>query len=422
MGGFLELVGTFAGRSEEGQPKVAPCNELFDEEEGKRELVVEETSTSTTATATKSKNPSANHELHPLMNPGANKNKKPSEDGSLIQLIMLNLDERCSVKLLLRIWGPRLEFVVRLMLVATFLDDSFRMAMHFTEHIEQVGQGACLKWLGAASPIIATVMLGIGLLAQSIGSICLLALLQSDVATMALVGWAIAQPMLYSQISNLEFMSESLSLIGGLLMLRVHLLSKHQATSISSSPPSNNNNGPRTTSAITQLIGRLLLPTAYLYHAGLFLFSAVTLDETNNLATYLSSLSMFVINTAALVALVIGSILVATGLKSRTVALFLALINLGFVLYQHPFFRFVHRTGGEWTVDEDYMWMLNVALSKDVTPSDFDPWQIYDLHRYYFFLGLSTSGALLLLAQFGPGEIAMQKDEVLLPVVARARD
>ena len=412
---MLELVGTFAGRSEEGEPKGVPSNELIDEEEGKGELVVEETST--TATATKSKSPGANDELHPLMKPGAN--KKPSEGGGLIQRVMQNLDERVSVKLLMRIWGPRLEFVVRLMLVATFLDDSLRMAMHFTEHVEQVGQGACLKWLGAASPIIATVMLSIGLLAQSIGSLCLLALLQPDVATKALIGWAIAQPVLYWQISNLEFMSESLSLIGGLLMLRVHLLSKHQATS---SPSNETISTTSATSAITQLLGRILLPTAYLYHAGLFLFSALTLDETNNLATYVSSLSMFVINTAALVALVIGSILVATGLKSRTVALFLALINLGFVLYQHPFFRFVHRTRGEWTVDEDYMWMPNVALPKDVTQLDFDPWQIYDLHRYYFFLGLSTSGALLLLTQFGPGEIAIQNDEVLLPVLGRAQD
>ena len=32
----------------------------------------------------------------------------------------------------------------------------------------------------------------------------------------------------------------------------------------------------------------------------------------------------------------------------------------------------------------------------------------------HLFQGLSTSGALLLLAQFGPGEIAVEEDEVLL--------
>ena len=53
---------------------------------------------------------------------------------------------------------------------------------------------------------------------------------------------------------------------------------------------------------------------------------------------------------------------------------------------------------------------------------DFEPWLMLDLHRYYFFHGLSTSGALLLLAQFGPGKIAVEEDEVLLGDVQRARD
>eukprot|EP00593_Proboscia_inermis_P003129 CAMPEP_0171296842 /NCGR_PEP_ID=MMETSP0816-20121228/5577_1 /TAXON_ID=420281 /ORGANISM="Proboscia inermis, Strain CCAP1064/1" /LENGTH=39 /DNA_ID= /DNA_START= /DNA_END= /DNA_ORIENTATION= len=35
----------------------------------------------------------------------------------------------------------------------------------------------------------------------------------------------------------------------------------------------------------------------------------------------------------------------------------------------------------------------NVALPTDVGLSDFEPEQIYNLHWYYFFLGLSTSGA-----------------------------
>ena len=31
---------------------------------------------------------------------------------------------------------------------------------------------------------------------------------------------------------------------------------------------------------------------------------------------------------------------------------------------------------------------------------DMQPWHVFDLHRYHFFQGLSTTGALLLLAQF----------------------
>jgi uncharacterized membrane protein YphA (DoxX/SURF4 family) len=266
-----------------------------------------------------------------------------------------------------------------------------------------------LKWLTALLPgfvsFIATIALSIGLLAQSIGSLCLVALIQPDIATKALISWVIAQPVLFGQLSNLEYVAESVSIVGGLLMLRAHLVFDQARFG----------KGAR-----IQLLGRLLLPVTYLYRAGQFLVSAFTLDETNNIATFFSSLSMFVVYSALLFSLVAGSILVAAGIKSRVVALLLGLVNLGFIFYQHPFFRYVWIEDGQWKYDEDNMTMPNVALPEEIGVIDFEPWQIYDLHRYYFFLGVSTSGALLLLAQFGPGEIAVQKDEIILPI--RAQD
>ena len=112
------------------------------------------------------------------------------------------------------------------------------------------------------------------------------------------------------------------------------------------------------------------------------------------------------------------------GLRSRAIALALAFVNLGFVCLMHPFYRFVWREGGEWKYDEAELRssVPHVALPADASPRDLEPWQILDLHRYYFFQGLSTSGALLLLAQFGPGEIAVEEDEVLIGDVQRARD
>ena len=125
-----------------------------------------------------------------------------------------------------------------------------------------------------------------------------------------------------------------------------------------------------------------------------------------------------------LVGMVLGCTLVAAGLKSRSIALTLALVNFAFVFYQYPFFRFVWYEGGEWKYDEIGMQksMPHVALPTDISPTDFEPWQMYDLHRYYFFQGLSTSGALLLLAQFGPGEMSIEDEGPLLPVVQRAQD
>ena len=94
---------------------------------------------------------------------------------------------------------------------------------------------------------------------------------------------------------------------------------------------------PEVAIARTQLIGRLLLPTVYLYHA-MVLLSNLTDD----------SFSMFLVNAVVLVGLVLGCALVAAGLKSRAVALALAVVNLGFVCYHHPFFRYVWREKGEW--------------------------------------------------------------------------
>ena len=74
--------------------------------------------------------------VQPLNNPGMTNSNSKKRHLNLLERLMLNVDERVSVKVLMHIWGPRLEFVVRLMLVATFLDDSLRMAMHFSQHVE----------------------------------------------------------------------------------------------------------------------------------------------------------------------------------------------------------------------------------------------------------------------------------------------
>ena len=330
---------------------------------------------------------------------------------SLFERLICQLNERQNVKLLMRLWGPRLEFLVRLMIVSNFFEDSLSTLTHFSEHATQVGeQGYVLKWFAGTYPgfaqVIATLALAIGVLAQLCGSVCLLALVQPDIATKVLIGWVIAQPLLYAQLTNFEFVAESLSILGGLLMLRAHLVFDR----------ARNSGGTR-----VQLVGRLLLPAMYLYYMGQFLCSAITLDETNGFVSYISSLSMFIINGVLLVGLVIGSTLVATGLKSRVMAMLLAILNLVFVFYQHPFFNMIKLEGGHWKYIEDNMSsMPHVVLPSDVLPNDLDPEQIYNLHRYYFYMGISTSGAFLLLAQFGPGEIAVQKDEAILPV--RAQD
>jgi len=333
------------------------------------------------------------------------------------------VDERVTIRLLLVVWGPAFEFVVRLLLVATFLDDSFRAATHFSEHITQVGEQGYLKPLAATSPelvgAIAMVALGIGLLAQSLGSLCLLANFQPDHATKALVCWAIVQPVLYAQLANGEFVAESLSLIGGLFILRAQI--SEQAMRDGRRVPVGGgglcapDDAPEAAIARAQLVGRLLLPAIYLYHALVIARDNLSGAVDHTEYTFPMLATEYAVNAAVLVVLVLGCTLVAVGLRSRTIALSLAVVNLVVVCCMHPFFRFVWIEGGRWKYNEDAMRasMPHVSMNADDSPSDLLPWHILDLHRYYFFQGLSTSGALLLLAMFGPGEIAVEEDVML---------
>lgn len=321
---------------------------------------------------------------------------------------LLRFDETWNVKALCRKWGPKLEFVVRLLLISTFLDDSFRTVTHFPKLVEQIGDQGFLKALKYSTlvQVSSTVILACGFLAQSIGSICLLLKRWVDTSSKALIIWVILQPILYGQLSNIELVAESLSLVGGLLLIRANLVVYDKE-----------DQGSR-----LQLFGRLLLPSMYFYYAGKFLYSACTLDETSDLAIFIMSLSQFVLAIVSVVGLVISSTLVTVGLQSRLFAIFLAVFNTLFVFYTHPFFIYLSYNNEDgWNVkDSIYLKTVSVSLPGDVSTSDLDKWQMFDLQRYYFFMGMSISGALLLLAQFGPGKLAAQNDEVLLPT--RARD
>ena len=170
------------------------------------------------------------------------------------------------------------------------------------------------------------------------------------------------------------------------------------------------------------MLGRVLLPSMHIYYTGIFCYKLLSEEETNSALKYIAGWSMFVLNTLILLGLLISSTFVAVGLKSRMVAFCLALVNIVFAFHQHSFFRMLYMEHGEWKYNVSNVNMPDVVTSKDINAFDFEPWEVYDLHRYYFFLGMSISGSLLMLSMFGPGDVAVEKDEVLLPVVSRNID
>lgn len=335
--------------------------------------------------------PYVNAEDDPEMQDFIPKKTKPTStndkvESSFLQRIMLSVDERTNVKVVMNTWQPRLEFVVRLMLVATFLDDSLHTLLDFSEHLQKVN----------------AFVLVIGTLAQIFGSLCVVGNQYIDWSTKALIAWVIVQPILYKQVSNVDLLLESCSLLGGLLLLRSHMVNDSW-------------------SSTTQLLGRLLLPAIYLYEVGFYLSEAETFDQTNSFKIFFANLSVFMVCIAIIFGLLIGACLVAVGLKSRAVAFLLALFSLGFSCYHHPFWTYIYRQDGEWKYKRS-MPLPSFSVHDDYSRFDVEPSVIYALHRYYFFLGISTTAGLLFLTMNGPGKIAVQNDEVILPQVGRARD
>jgi len=329
--------------------------------------------------------------------------------------LLTRLDERMSVKMLQRRWAPRMYFIVRLLLVATFIDDSIRVATHFWEHSEQA-IGYMHRYEDEYPSLIgvtSAVFLAGGLVAQVAGVLLTLLHVQVDLATRLLVGWVLVHPVLYGQLGNTEFCAESISLVGGILVMRAHALGglRKQAGS---------NMGDGEGFSRTQLLGRLLLPTLYLYHAGASLLAnLVDLEHKSS-----HSVPIYIIDVVVMGIIGVGVCLVTAGLCSRAIALSLALINMAFGAHEHPFWRMVWLdASGKWVHAElTGKDLPHLVMPEGLTPDDFEPWQVVDVHRYFFFQGLSTSGALLLLTLHGPGKLAVEENELLLVKVERAKD
>jgi len=235
------------------------------------------------------------------------------------QRIMLRVEEQVSVKLLLKVWGPRFEIFTRCMLVTIFLVDSVGMAVHFSEQVGQFGSGS-----------FGFFAVTLGVLVQSIASLGLLVKPSvGHVWCPLLIGWEVLQPVLYGQLANLEFVCGSLSIVGGLCLLMAHL----QKESDSEEGKSSAHN---TFQVGTELTGRLLLPSSYTYQAWLYLSMMMVSRDTSGVVDYLLKFSSSVVSAALLVILIIGCLLIAVGLGSRTVALGLAILNIAFVCYEHP--------------------------------------------------------------------------------------
>ena len=133
------------------------------------------------------------------------------------------LDERVPLKHLYKRWGGRAQFLVRLVTLATFIDDVVRVTVHWGEHVDSVSNGYLSQLFGegwyALTTALPVALLALGLVTQGVSTALILANVHADVGTCCLLAWCMLHPALYAQLSNFEFCAETITLMGGLFIL-----------------------------------------------------------------------------------------------------------------------------------------------------------------------------------------------------------
>lgn len=224
---------------------------------------------------------------------------------------------------------------------------------------------------------------------QATGSAMVMARAGEALGCGMLIGWSCLHPALYAQLGNGEFIAETVTVVGGLLILL--------STTLSSSA----------TKASVCLTGRCLL-CAYFFR-----YAVVKLG-----AAFMGSSQSAIVDAALSLALCYVCGLIVIGSRSRHVAAGLAVVMLFSDLVFHPFWYYF-AVGQQWMSVEDVR-HIGSRLPVDLTVlggAAQDPstsLHIYDQERYFFFQRLSSVGALLLLAIHGPGRHAM--DEQMKPM------
>lgn len=112
------------------------------------------------------------------------------------------------------------------------------------------------------------------------------------------------------------------------------------------------------------------------------------------------------IEGALIVALLYMCSLVIIGIKSRWVALFLAVLMFLSACWLHPFWIYIFST-------KTYR-MEGVAYMEGF---EVDAFTMADHTRYFFFQSMSTVGALLLLVVHGPGKLSMDDQQGQLVLI-----
>lgn len=313
--------------------------------------------------------------------------------------VLQAIDERVSLKHVHR----RLQAFARVLIVGTFMDDALRVMCDYR------GQAATMKSVGwgvslppGSQAAVQSLMPSVFIATQTIGVLLILTRLAPQAGCLVLVAWAGVHPFMYAQQKNLEFLLESVTIIGGLLIL----LTSERAIATRErllgggggvlGTPAEQKEAQANEKNQLLFAGRLMLCAVFVYYSvkmSIERVQALLGGPINHEDPIHALFALFV-----LLLLVSGTGLIIVGIKSRWCAMGLALVMGCAALYKHPWFI--------------TMWSSNsfkldfVVGYEDV---QVDAWLYSDHQRYFFFQQLSTVGALLQLVAHGPGQFSVDE-------------
>jgi uncharacterized membrane protein YphA (DoxX/SURF4 family) len=306
------------------------------------------------------------------------------------------IDGRINVKGVYR----RLQVAARLLVVGTFADDSLRVACDYTGQVSTMGS------VGIGAPL-AYILPAVFILTQGVSVFLIVSEKSPEVGCTTLLVWTGLHPFIYKQESNLEFLLESVTIMGGLMVLLSSERSNRKARERKLLPTVTVNPEEAAEEAnkmdLLQLCGRVCISAVFLYYGCKMMHERIQSvsgmsQEDFMYAAFEGVLMVFL--------LLLTGLLVA-GMKSRWCALLLAFIMALSAMYKHPWFV--------------TMWSKSTfALDFVVGYEDVqvDAWLYSDHQRYFFFQQLSTAGALLQLVVHGPGKYSIDESEGPVQVIA----
>lgn len=183
-----------------------------------------------------------------------------------LEKLHVAVEERVNLKRVHR----RLQALAKLLIVTTFIEDALRVLTTFSV------QQQSMEIAGWSSPALHTLLPALSFAVQSIASIMVVLPSSSrrpEVGCYMLICWCAWHPIMYGQQRNWEFVLETATIMGGLLILLSHFMLLRPSVLRSSSllPRSNESASSagelQQRAARLQAFGRVLIVSIFVYIA-----------------------------------------------------------------------------------------------------------------------------------------------------------